>query len=91
MTRNDEVHRLGLALHGDKCPAGPRGLRAGGAAMQALGVQHGPELRADGHYSGSADSGRAIQELHADIGELTMERAFLANSLGRLPAACAKR
>jgi formylmethanofuran dehydrogenase subunit E len=40
MNRNDEVYKIGLALHGHKCPAMPLGLRAGEAAMQALGVQH---------------------------------------------------
>lgn len=40
MNRNDEVYKTGLALHGHKCPAMPLGLRAGEAAMQALGVQH---------------------------------------------------
>ena len=49
-----------------------------------------PELFANGH-SGSADSERRIQELHAKIGELTMERDFLSNALGRFPAASAKR
>jgi formylmethanofuran dehydrogenase subunit E len=40
MNRNDEVYKVGLALHGHKCPAMPLGLRAGEAAMKALGVQH---------------------------------------------------
>ena len=53
-------------------------------------LEHAPELFANGH-SGSADSERRIQELHAKIGELTMERDFLANALGRFPAAGAKR
>jgi formylmethanofuran dehydrogenase subunit E len=43
MNRNDEVFKVGLALHGHKCPAMPLGLRAGEAAMQALGVQHAPD------------------------------------------------
>jgi formylmethanofuran dehydrogenase subunit E len=43
MNRNDEVYKIGLALHGHKCPAMPLGLRAGEAAMQALGVQHAPD------------------------------------------------
>jgi formylmethanofuran dehydrogenase subunit E len=34
MDRNDEVYKIGLALHGHKCPAMPLGLRAGEAAMQ---------------------------------------------------------
>ena len=40
MNKNDELYKVGLALHGHKCPAMPLGLRAGLAAMEALGVQH---------------------------------------------------
>ncbi len=40
MDRNDELYKVGLALHGHKCPAMPLGLRAGLAAMEALGVRH---------------------------------------------------
>lgn len=40
MDKNDEKYKIGLALHGHKCPAMPLGLRAGEAAMQLLGVQH---------------------------------------------------
>ena len=43
MNRNDEVYKIGLALHGHKCPAMPLGLRAAEAAMQTLGVQHAPD------------------------------------------------
>jgi formylmethanofuran dehydrogenase subunit E len=43
MDRNSELYRVGLALHGHKCPAMPLGLRAGLAAMEALGVQHAPD------------------------------------------------
>jgi len=43
MNRNDEAYKIGLALHGHKCPAMPLGLRAGLAAMEALGVQHAPD------------------------------------------------
>ncbi|MCL4396489.1 MAG: FmdE family protein [Chloroflexi bacterium] len=43
MDRNDELYKVGLALHGHKCPAMPLGLRAGLAAMEALGVQHAPD------------------------------------------------
>jgi len=43
MDRNDELYKVGLALHGHKCPAMPLGLRAGEAALQALGVQHAPD------------------------------------------------
>jgi formylmethanofuran dehydrogenase subunit E len=43
MERNDEVYKVGLALHGHKCPAMPLGLRAGETAMQVLGVSHAPD------------------------------------------------
>ena len=39
MDRNDELYKAGLLLHGHKCPAMPMGLRAGQAALQALGVE----------------------------------------------------
>ena len=38
MDRNDELFKAGLLLHGHKCPAMPMGLRAGMAALEALGV-----------------------------------------------------
>ncbi len=38
MDRNDELYKAGLLLHGHKCPAMPMGLRAGVAALEALGV-----------------------------------------------------
>jgi len=40
MDQNDEKFKIGLALHGHKCPAMPLGLRAGETAMELLGVQH---------------------------------------------------
>jgi formylmethanofuran dehydrogenase subunit E len=43
MDRSSELYRTGLALHGHKCPAMPLGLRAGLAAMDALGVRHAPD------------------------------------------------
>ena len=43
MDRNSELYKVGLALHGHKCPAMPLGLRAGLAAMEALGVEHAPD------------------------------------------------
>jgi formylmethanofuran dehydrogenase subunit E len=43
MDRNDDLYKTVLALHGHKCPAMPLGLRAGLAAMQALGVAHAPD------------------------------------------------
>ncbi len=36
---NDEIFEIGLKFHGHKCPAMPMGLRAGLAAMKALGVE----------------------------------------------------
>lgn len=43
MDKNDELYKVGLAIHGHKCPAMPLGLRAGLAAMEVLGVQHAPD------------------------------------------------
>ena len=43
MDRNSELYKVGLALHGHKCPAMPLGLRAGLAALEALGVKHAPD------------------------------------------------
>ncbi len=39
MDRENELFKAGLLLHGHKCPAMPMGLRAGLAAMEALGVE----------------------------------------------------
>ncbi len=39
MDRNNEYFKAGLLLHGHKCPAMPMGLRAGMAALEALGVE----------------------------------------------------
>lgn len=47
MDRNNEYYKAGLLLHGHKCPAMPMGLRAGMAALEALGV----ERAADGQLS----------------------------------------
>ncbi|HAM45070.1 MAG TPA: hypothetical protein DCM67_08640 [Propionibacteriaceae bacterium] len=38
-TDTQALLELGLAFHGHKCPAMPMGLRAGLAALEALGVQ----------------------------------------------------
>ncbi len=38
MDSSDELYKAGLLLHGHKCPAMPMGLRAGLAALEALGV-----------------------------------------------------
>lgn len=39
MDHNNELFKAGLLLHGHKCPAMPMGLRAGLAALEALGVE----------------------------------------------------
>lgn len=39
MDTNDKFYQAGLLLHGHKCPAMPMGLRAGMAALEALGVE----------------------------------------------------
>jgi formylmethanofuran dehydrogenase subunit E len=39
MDRSNELFKAGLLLHGHKCPAMPMGLRAGIAALEALGVE----------------------------------------------------
>lgn len=43
----NELYKAGLLLHGHKCPAMPMGLRAGLAALEALGV----ERSADGQLT----------------------------------------
>ena len=59
MQNLDEILETGLKFHGHKCPAMPMGLRAGLAAMQALGVERSQdkELRVlsetgEGHAAG---------------------------------------
>jgi len=54
-----ELLTLGLKFHGHKCPAMPMGLRAGVAAMQALGVErsqdkelHAVSETGEGHAAG---------------------------------------
>ena len=39
MKKNNELYQAALLLHGHRCPAMPMGLRAGLAALEALGVQ----------------------------------------------------
>lgn len=39
MDQSNELYKAGLLLHGHKCPAMPMGLRAGLAALEALGVE----------------------------------------------------
>jgi transposase len=40
---------------------------------------------------GAADQREKIRELHAKIGELTVERDFLEGALGKFPGSSAKR
>ncbi len=47
MDQSNELYKAGLLLHGHKCPAMPMGLRAGMAALEALGV----ERSADGQLT----------------------------------------
>jgi len=60
-----------------------------GAWRQQL-LEHAAELFANGQNL-PQDSHERVQELHAKIGELTMERDFLSNALGRFPGPSAKR
>ena len=53
-------------------------------------LEHAAQLFASGQ-SVAEDSQQRVQELHAKIGELTMERDFLSNALGRFPGPSAKR
>jgi len=39
MDKHSEMYKAGLLLHGHKCPAMPMGLKAGEAALEALGVE----------------------------------------------------
>ena len=60
-----------------------------GAWKQQL-LERATEVFANGQ-SVAEDSQQRVQELHAKIGELTMERDFLSNALGRFPGPSAKR
>lgn len=53
-------------------------------------LEHAAELFANGQPH-SEESRERIAELHAKIGELTMERDFLSSALGRFPAPSARR
>ncbi len=55
MINPKEYLETGFALHGHKCPAMPLGLRAGAAAMNALGV----ERAKDGQYLALVELGEA--------------------------------
>ena len=60
------------------------------AAWKQQLLERAGELFANGQ-SLAADSEQRVQELHAKIGELTMERDFLSNALGRFPGPSGKR
>ena len=60
-----------------------------GAWKQQL-LEHAAQLFASSQ-SVAEDSQQRVQELHAKIGELTMERDFLSSALGRFPGPSAKR
>lgn len=53
-------------------------------------LEHATEVFANGH-SRTQDTEQRVRELHAKIGELTMERDFLSSALGRFPSPSAKR
>jgi transposase-like protein len=44
-----------------------------------------------GENDGAKEEGPTVAELHAKIGELTMENDFLSNALGRVNGTSAKR
>ena len=54
-------------------------------------LEHAAELFASGQSVAEDSQQQRVQELHAKIGELTMERDFLSNALGRFPGPSAKR
>lgn len=54
--------------------------------LQGAGEVFGADTAAEG-----AKEREKIHELHAKIGELTVERDFLANALGRFPGANGRR
>src|SRR3954470_1643266 len=60
------------------------------AAWKQQLLKHAAELFANGQ-SLAEDSQQRVQDLHAKIGELTMERDFLSNAFGRFPGPSAKR
>ena len=47
-------------------------------------LQHAGEVFSAGAAEGAVDAEK-VRELHAKIGELTVERDFLAHALGRFP------
>ena len=53
------------------------------AAWRRQLLEHASELFANGASDDKAELERRIGELHAKIGELTMERDFLSGALGR--------
>lgn len=53
-------------------------------------LQHAAAIFGDGHPP-AMDHERRIRELHEKIGELTVDRDFLSNALGRFPGLSGKR
>ena len=53
-------------------------------------LERAEQVFANGQTAGE-DSQERLQDLHAKIGELTMERDFLSSALGRFPGPSAKR
>ena len=51
-------------------------------------LDHADEVFAKGH---APDSGADVRELHAKIGQLTMENDFLSGALGRIAGPSAKK
>jgi transposase-like protein len=54
-------------------------------------LEHASEVFANGASDDKAELERRIGELHAKIGELTMERDFLSGALGRFRLPGARR
>ncbi len=61
------------------------------AAWRRQLLEHASELFANGASDDKAELERRIGELHAKIGELTMERDFLSGALGRFRLPSARR
>ena len=60
------------------------------AAWRKQALEHLSEVFDNGH-PGLEDAERHIRDLRAKVGELTMERDFLAGALGRVGLPSAKR
>ena len=53
-------------------------------------LEHAAEVF-DNAHSHAQDAEQRVRELHAKIGELTMDRDFLSSALGRFPNPSARR